>query len=83
MEDKVVLISYAKAQFKETIHYLLYELESQQTATNVTNDFEATIIWLSSGLVLLGCVKTNSCGFGATEQFTSENIDIDGLIVQK
>lgn len=39
MEDKVVLISYAKAQFKETIHYLLYELESQQTATNVTNDF--------------------------------------------
>jgi len=47
MGCKVVLTSQAKAHFREIIHYLRYELESQQTATNVTNDFEETIDQLS------------------------------------
>lgn len=47
MEYKVVLTSQAKAHFREIIHYLHYELESRQAATNVTNDFEETIGRLS------------------------------------
>ena len=47
MEYKVVLTAEAKEHFKQIIHYLLYELESKQAATNVTNDFEETITRLS------------------------------------
>ena len=47
MEYKVVLTSQAKAHFREIIHYLCYELESRQAATNITNDFEETIDRLS------------------------------------
>lgn len=43
MEYKVVLTSQAKAQFREIIHYLLYELESQQAATNVANDLSDSL----------------------------------------
>lgn len=48
MEYEVVLTTQAKTQFREIINYLLYELESQQAAINVANDFEATIVRLSS-----------------------------------
>ena len=37
MDYKVVLTSRAKAHFREIIHYLRNELESQQAATSVTN----------------------------------------------
>lgn len=47
MEYKVVLTSAAKIQFRNIINYLLYELESQQAATDVINDFEDTIFRLS------------------------------------
>lgn len=47
MEYKVVLTSTAKTQFKNIIDYLLYELENQQAATNVMNDFDDTISRLS------------------------------------
>ena len=47
MEYKVVLTSQAKAQFRKIIDYLLDELESQQAATNVADDFDDTIARLS------------------------------------
>ncbi len=47
MEYKVVLTSKAKSHFREIIHYLLYEIKSQQAATNVTDDFKETIDQLS------------------------------------
>lgn len=47
MDYKVVLTSQAKAQFREIIHYLRYELENQQAAANVINDFRETIDQLS------------------------------------
>lgn len=40
MEYKVVLTSVAKIQFRHIIDYLLYELEKQQAAVNVINDFD-------------------------------------------
>lgn len=47
MEYKVVLTSAAQIQFRNILNYLLYELESQQAATNVVNDFDDTISRLS------------------------------------
>lgn len=47
MDYKVVLTSAAKIQFRNIIHYLLYELENQQAATNVVKDFDDTISRLS------------------------------------
>lgn len=47
MEYKVVLTSAAKIQFKNILNYLLYELESQQAATNVVDDFDDTVSRLS------------------------------------
>ncbi|MCM1542009.1 MAG: type II toxin-antitoxin system RelE/ParE family toxin [Blautia sp.] len=47
MGYKVVLTSRVKSHFREIIHYLRYELESQQAATSVTNDFEEIIDRLS------------------------------------
>lgn len=47
MEYKVVLTSAAKIQFRNIINYLLYELESQQAATNVVDDFDDTVSRLS------------------------------------
>lgn len=47
MEYKVVLTSMAEMQFRDIIDYLLYELENQQAAINVVNDFDDTIVRLS------------------------------------
>lgn len=47
MEYNVVLTVQAQTQFKQILRYLLDELESQQAATNVVNDFDETIIQLS------------------------------------
>lgn len=47
MEYKVVLTVQAREQFREILQYLLYSLKSKQAATNVTDDFEKTIIRLS------------------------------------
>lgn len=47
MEYKVVLTSHAKMQFRKIIDYLLYELENQQAAANVMDDFDDTIARLS------------------------------------
>ncbi|MCM1387025.1 MAG: type II toxin-antitoxin system RelE/ParE family toxin [Bacillus sp. (in: Bacteria)] len=48
MEYKVVVTSQAKAHFREIVHYLRYELESRQAATNIADDFKETIDWLST-----------------------------------
>ncbi|MCM1176065.1 MAG: type II toxin-antitoxin system RelE/ParE family toxin [Blautia sp.] len=48
MKYKVVLTSRAKAQFRQIMHYLRYELESQQAAKNVADDFKETIDRLST-----------------------------------
>lgn len=37
----------AEMQFRDIIDYLLYELENQQAAINVVNDFDDTIARLS------------------------------------
>lgn len=47
MEYKVALTSRAKTQFRKIIDYLLYELENQQAAINVADDFDNTIARLS------------------------------------
>lgn len=43
MEYEVVLTTQAKVNFRQIINYLLYELKSEQAATNVANDMENTI----------------------------------------
>ena len=52
MEYKVVLTSSAKIQFRNILNYLLYELESQQAATNVVNDFDDTVSRVAGSLKL-------------------------------
>ena len=47
MEYKVVVTSDAEEDLDRFIRYLLYEKRSEQAATNVLNDFEATIRSLS------------------------------------
>ncbi len=47
MEYKVVLTSASKIQFGAILNYLLYELESQEAATNIVNDFDDTLSRLS------------------------------------
>lgn len=47
MEYKVVLTSRAQLDFKNIIHYLLYDLRSEQAAISVTDDIEHTIERLS------------------------------------
>ncbi len=47
MEYEVLLTTQAKMDFRRIINYLLYELESEQAATNVVNDMENTLDRLS------------------------------------
>ena len=47
MEYKVVVTSDAEEDLDRFIRYLLFEKRSEQAATNVLNDFEATIRSLS------------------------------------
>lgn len=47
MEYKVVITSDAEADLDGFIRYLLFEKKSDQAASNVLNDFEATMIGLS------------------------------------
>ena len=42
MEYKVVITSDAEDDLDEFIRYLLYEKQSEQAASNVLDDFEAT-----------------------------------------
>ena len=66
MEYKVVLTSQAKTQFRKIIDYLLDDLESQQAATNVADDFDDTIARLShiaASLKLCDDIKLRSKGY--------------------
>lgn len=47
MEYEVVLTTQAKTDFRQIINYLLFKLNNEQAATNVTNDMENTIDQLS------------------------------------
>lgn len=47
MEYKVVITSDAEADLDGFIRYLLFEKKSDQAASNVLNDFEATMNSLS------------------------------------
>ncbi len=47
MEYKVVLTSRAQLDFKNIIHYLLYDLRSKQATISVTDDMAHTIERLS------------------------------------
>lgn len=47
MEYKVVLTAKAELHFRNIIYYLLHELESQQAAASVMDDFEETVDRLS------------------------------------
>lgn len=47
MEYNVAVSVQAQAHFREIINYLLYELQNQQAATSVANDFDETIDCLS------------------------------------
>ena len=47
MEYKVVITSDAEDDLDEFIRYLLYEKQSEQAASNVLDDFEATKAILS------------------------------------
>ena len=47
MEYDVVLSVKAQIDFREIINYLVYELQNQQAATNVADDFDDTISRLS------------------------------------
>lgn len=47
MEYEVILTAQAKKHFREIINYLLYELESQQAASSIADDFADTIAHLS------------------------------------
>lgn len=47
MEYKVVLSTQAQMHFRKIIDYLLYELQNQQAAVSVADDFDNTIARLS------------------------------------
>lgn len=47
MEYDVVLTVQAQTHFQEIINYLLYELQNQQAAISVADDFDDTIACLS------------------------------------
>lgn len=47
MEYRVVITSDAEADLDGFLRYLLFEKRSNQAATNILNDFEATMISLS------------------------------------
>lgn len=47
MEYDVVLSVQAQTDFREIINYLVYELQNQQAATSVVDDFDDTIARLS------------------------------------
>lgn len=47
MEYNVVLSVQAQTHFREIINYLLYELQNQQAATSIADDFDETISHLS------------------------------------
>lgn len=47
MEYKVILSAEAQEHFRRIIHYLIYELQSDQAASRVTDDMEKTIAKLS------------------------------------
>lgn len=47
MEYDVVLSAQAQTHFREIINYLLYELQNQQAAISVADDFYDTITRLS------------------------------------
>lgn len=47
MEYDVVLSVQAQTHFREIINYLLYELQNQQAAASIADDFDNTIARLS------------------------------------
>lgn len=47
MEYEVILSAEAQEHFRRIIHYLIYELQSNQAASGVTDDMEETILRLS------------------------------------
>lgn len=47
MEYDIVLSVQAQTHFREIINYLIYELQNQQTAISVADDFDETIARLS------------------------------------
>ena len=47
MEYDVVLTVQAQTDFREIINYLVYELQNQQAAASVTDDFDDTVARLS------------------------------------
>lgn len=47
MEYDVILSAEAQEHFRKIIHYLIYELQSDQAAIRVTDDMEETIAKLS------------------------------------
>lgn len=47
MEYEVILSAEAQEHFRRIIHYLIYELQSDQAASRVTDDMEETILRLS------------------------------------
>lgn len=47
MEYEVILSAEAQEHFRRIIHYLIYELQSDQAASMVTDDMEETILRLS------------------------------------
>lgn len=55
MEYDVVLSVRAQTHFREIINYLVYELQNQQAATSVADDFDDTVARLShvAGLLKL------------------------------
>ena len=47
MEYNVVLSAQAQMHFRKIIDYLIYELQNQQAAKSVVDDFDNTIVRLS------------------------------------
>lgn len=47
MEYEVILSAEAQEHFRKIIHYLIYELQSDQAASRVTDDMAETIAKLS------------------------------------
>ena len=47
MEYDIVLSVQAQTHFREIINYLIYELQNQQAAISVADDFDETIARLS------------------------------------
>lgn len=66
MEFKVVLTDRAQLDFRNIIHYLLYELRNKQAAMNVTDDMENTIerlSYMASGLKLCDDPGLHALGY--------------------